>query len=83
MIISRFDVTQNKDMRKRADRKALKFSDYSSKDYLGEGLVYLSFIIDGVKVIFIDDRSNAKWLISECNKYIVGSGVLNKIYRQS
>ena len=81
MYISRFAVTQNKDMKKRAERKALKFIDYVYSDYLGNGIVYLSFKVENEQVIFLDDRSSAKWLISECNKYIVGSGVLNKIYK--
>ena len=81
MYISRFAVTQNKDMKKHAERKALKFVDYDYSDYLGNGIVYLSFKVENEQVIFLDDRSNAKWLISECNKYIVGSGVLNKIYK--
>ena len=81
MYISRFAVTQNKDMKKRTERKALKFTDYDYSDYLGNGVVYLSFKVENEQVIFLDDRSNAKWLISECNKYIVGSGVLNKIYK--
>ena len=81
MYTSRFAVTQNKDMKKRAERKALKFADYDYLDYLDNGIVYLSFKVENEQVIFLDDRSSAKWLISECNKYIVGSGVLNKIYK--
>lgn len=85
MFISRFALTQNKDMRKRVERKALKFSDYDYQEYIGNGMVYLAFNVnvEGEKVIFLDDRLNAKWLVSECNKYIVGSGVLNKIYTSS
>lgn len=81
MFISRFAVTQNKDMRKRADRRALKFIDYEYLEYLGSGMVYLSFKVGEDQVIFLDDKSNAKWLVSECNKYIIGSGVTDKIYR--
>ena len=81
MFVSRFSITQNKDMRKRAERKALKFVDYDYQEYLGDGIVYLVFKVESEAVIFLDDRQNAKWLVSECNRYIVGSGVLNKIYK--
>lgn len=78
---TRFDITQNKNMRKRADRKALSYSHFASYAHVGEGIIYLVFNIDGTDVIFLDDRLNASWLVSECNNFIVGAGVLNKIYR--
>lgn len=83
MIITRFSITQNKDMKKRMDRKALTYSQYSEQTYIGDGIVHLTFLVNGEKVVFLDDRLNAKWLVSECNKYIVGSGVLNKVYKST
>mgnify|MGYP003594230610 CR=1 FL=1 len=79
--LTRFDITQNKNMRKRADRKALKFDQYKNQSYIGDGIVHLVFSAENIDVVFLDDRLNSAWLVSECNNYIVGSGVLNKIYR--
>lgn len=81
--ITRFDITTNKNIKKRADRKALCFADFSNYSYIGEGIMHLVFTVNGDEVVFLDDRLNSKWLVSECNKYIVGSGVTNKIYRNS
>lgn len=78
---TRFDITQNPNMRKRADRKALRYVNFLHYTHVAEGIMYLVFQVDGEEVIFLDDHLNAAWLVSECNKYIVGSGVLNKIYR--
>lgn len=81
--LTRFDITENKNMKKRAERKALSFVHFKNYSYIAEGIIHIVFNIDGSDVVFLDDRLNAKWLVSECNKYIVGSGVLNKIYRSS
>ena len=78
---TRFDITQNPNMRKRTDRKALSYIHFQHYTHVAEGIIHLVFNIDGTEVAFLDDHLNATWLVSECNKYIVGSGVLNKIYR--
>ena len=78
---TRFNITQNKNIRKKADRKALSFSNYINLSYVGEGIVHLVFSVDGNDVIFLDDTMLANWLVSECNKFIVGRGVLNKAYK--
>lgn len=78
---TRFDITQNKNIRKKADRKALSYKHFVHYSHVAETIFHLVFNIDGTEVIFLDDHLNATWLVSECNNYIVGSGVLNKIYR--
>lgn len=80
-MATRFDITQNKNIRKKAERKALRFSDYVNQTHVGDGIVHLVFNVDGKDVIFLDDYTFANWLVSECNDYIVGRGVLNKAYR--
>ena len=79
--LTRFDITQNPNMRKRAERTAVRYANFQNYSYVAEGIVHLTFQVEGEDVIFLDDRLNSTWLVSECNKYIVGSGVLNKIYR--
>ena len=79
--LTRFDITQNPNMRKRAERTAVRYVNFQNYSYVTEGIVHLVFNIDGTEVVFLDDRLNAAWLVSECNNYIVGSGVLNKIYK--
>ena len=82
MLITRFSITQNPNMRKRRqDRKALRFDNFKSYSYVAEGIILLEFEVEGKAVQFLDDRTNATWLVSECDDYIVGSGVLNKVYR--
>lgn len=80
---TRFDITVNKNMRKKADRKALSFINFCKDTYVGDGIVHLLFKVDQKEIVFLDDHLNAKWLVSECNDFIVGSGVINKIYRSS
>ena len=79
--LTRFDITQNPNMRKRAERTAVRYANFQNYSYVAEGIVHLTFQVEGEDVIFLDDRLTSTWLVSECNKYIVGSGVLNKIYR--
>ena len=82
MLITRFSITKNNNIRKhRADRKAVRFTNFKSYSYVAEGIILMDFEVDGKLVQFLDDTTNAKWLVSECDDYIVGSGVLNKIYK--
>ena len=73
-------MSQNKNARKRRDRIALRYENMSAFTHIADNIYHSTFKVDDKEVVFIFDIYHPKWVVSECDDYIIGSGVIKKMF---
>lgn len=86
MRITARSLSKNKKAHVKRQRTAVKCESFKELSYIGEGILYFSFWINEEKTefcVFLRDPSSPAWVVSECDEYLMGSGVVGKLLRQS
>ena len=73
-------ISQNKNAGKRRHRIALRYEQFKSLDHIADNIYRIAFAVEDKEVIFITDLFSPKWVVSECDDYIIGSGVIKKCF---
>ncbi len=78
--ISAKNISQNKNANKRRQRTALRFDQFASTEHISDNIYRLDFKVNDQQVTFLCDLYHPDWIVSECDDFIIGSGVIKKCF---